>query len=153
VPVYLEADAYLSASSPRLEEALRRESRGFRGRGLNGGLTLVRGNPAIPNSCRGHRGLDETRQFALNLRLVVATEPGGRPKAKQPCGIGFDHAWSDDRLRHTEATLMLAEYGSISIVSSFLGHTDLKTTAVYARVPADASEAAAEALEGVIDSL
>ncbi len=60
---------------------------------------------------------------------------------------------SPHRLRHTAATLMLNEVGSISTVSTFLGHTDLKTTSVYARVLNDTSEAAAAALSDVVDNL
>ena len=60
---------------------------------------------------------------------------------------------SPHRLRHTAATLMLNEVGSISTVSTFLGHTDLKTTSVYARVLNDTSEAAAAALSEVVDNL
>ena len=39
-------------------------------------------------------------------------------------------ACSPHRLRHTAATLMLNETGSIATVSSFLGHTELRTTSV-----------------------
>jgi integrase len=60
---------------------------------------------------------------------------------------------SPHRLRHTAATLMLNEVGSISTVSTFLGHTDLKTTSVYARVLNDTSEAAAAALSDLVDNL
>jgi integrase len=60
---------------------------------------------------------------------------------------------SPHRLRHTAATLMLNEVGSISTVSSFLGHTETRTTAVYARVIDETSEQAAEALGNVVDRL
>ena len=60
---------------------------------------------------------------------------------------------SPHRLRHTAATLMLNEVGSISTVSSFLGHTETRTTSVYARVLDETSEAATEALGNVVDRL
>jgi len=48
---------------------------------------------------------------------------------------------------------MLNRVGSITTVSTFLGHTDLKTTSVYAKVLDDTSEAAAAALGDVVDDL
>jgi integrase len=60
---------------------------------------------------------------------------------------------SPHRLRHTAATLMLNRVGSITTVSTFLGHTDLKTTSVYARVLDDTSETASAALGEVVDEL
>ena len=52
---------------------------------------------------------------------------------------------SAHRLRHTAATLMLNRIGSIEQVSSFLGHADIQTTAVYARItPYTRSQAASE---------
>lgn len=60
---------------------------------------------------------------------------------------------SPHRLRHTAATLMLNETGSIATVSSFLGHTELRTTSVYARVLASTSDDAAAALGEVVDRL
>ena len=60
---------------------------------------------------------------------------------------------SPHRLRHTAATLMLNEVGSISTVSSFLGHTETRTTSIYARVLDETSEAATEALGSAVDRL
>jgi integrase len=60
---------------------------------------------------------------------------------------------SPHRLRHTAATLMLNRVGSITTVSTFLGHSDLKTTSVYARVLDDTSESASAALGDVVDGL
>ena len=60
---------------------------------------------------------------------------------------------SPHRLRHTAATLMLNRVGSITTVSTFLGHSDLKTTSVYARVLDDTSESASAALGDVVDDL
>jgi integrase len=60
---------------------------------------------------------------------------------------------SPHRLRHTAATLMLNETGSIAIVSSFLGHTELRTTSVYARVLSSTSDDAAAALGDAVDRL
>jgi integrase len=62
-------------------------------------------------------------------------------------------ACSPHRLRHTAATLMLNETGSIATVSSFLGHTELRTTSVYARVLSSTSDDAAAALGEVVDRL
>jgi site-specific recombinase XerD len=41
---------------------------------------------------------------------------------------------SPHRLRHTSATLMLNRGVAIEAVGKVLGHTDIKTTGVYARV-------------------
>jgi integrase len=48
---------------------------------------------------------------------------------------------------------MLNRAGSITTVSTFLGHTDLKTTGVYARVLEDTTKSAAVALGDVVDEL
>jgi integrase len=60
---------------------------------------------------------------------------------------------SPHRLRHTAATMMLNETGSIATVSSFLGHTELRTTSVYARVLTSTSDDAAAALGEAVDRL
>ena len=58
---------------------------------------------------------------------------------------------SSHRLRHTAATLMLNRVGSIEQVSSFLGHADIQTTAVYARITPSTRSNAANDLGELLD--
>jgi integrase len=57
------------------------------------------------------------------------------------------------RLRHTAATMMLNHDVAITTVGSVLGHSDIRTTSVYARVLDDTRRSALEALGSVIDEL
>jgi site-specific recombinase XerD len=58
---------------------------------------------------------------------------------------------SPHRLRHTAATTMLNKVGSLEEVSSLLGHADIKTTSIYARITPDTRHTAAKALGSVFD--
>ena len=58
---------------------------------------------------------------------------------------------SPHRLRHTAATTMLNKVGSLEEVSALLGHADIKTTSIYARITPDTRHAAAKALGAVFD--
>lgn len=58
---------------------------------------------------------------------------------------------SPHRLRHTAATTMLNKVGSLEEVSALLGHADIKTTSIYARITPDTRHAAAKALGSVFD--
>jgi integrase len=58
---------------------------------------------------------------------------------------------SPHRLRHTSATLMLNGGVSIEAVGKVLGHTDIKTTGVYARVLDETGSAALETLANDLD--
>jgi site-specific recombinase XerD len=55
------------------------------------------------------------------------------------------------RLRHTSATLMFNGGVSIEAVGKVLGHTDIKTTSVYARVLDETGSAALETLATDLD--
>jgi site-specific recombinase XerD len=46
---------------------------------------------------------------------------------------------------------MLNKVGSLEEVSSLLGHADIKTTSIYARITPDTRHAAAQALGAVFD--
>jgi integrase len=58
---------------------------------------------------------------------------------------------SPHRLRHTSATLMLNHGVSIEAVGKVLGHTDMKTTGIYARVLDSTGTEALEILAGELD--
>ncbi len=58
---------------------------------------------------------------------------------------------SPHRLLHTAATTMVNKVGSLEEVSSLLGHADIKTTSIYARITPDTRHAAAKALGSVFD--
>lgn len=57
------------------------------------------------------------------------------------------------RLRHTATTMMLNHDVAITTVGSVLGHSDIRTTSIYARVLDDTRRSALETLGGVIDEL
>lgn len=57
------------------------------------------------------------------------------------------------RLRHTAATMMLNHDVAITTVGSVLGHSDIRTTSVYARVLDDTRRSALETLGDAIDEL
>ena len=60
---------------------------------------------------------------------------------------------SPHRLRHTAATLMLNQSVPLSTIGAVLGHTDARTTLIYARVTKDTKTAALSTLGGFLDSL
>ncbi len=57
------------------------------------------------------------------------------------------------RLRHTAATVMLNHDVAITTVGSVLGHSDIRTTAIYARVLDDTRRSALEVLGDAIDEI
>jgi len=133
----------------------------------SGGMVLVRVQPKTDASVRMVRASgslldrlrsERARSGGSESSLVV--EMNGRPVdpdvltrwlARETAPLGI--RCSPHRLRHTAATLMLNEVGSIATVSNFLGHSDIKMTSVYARVLAETTDAAAEALGAVVDGL
>jgi integrase len=60
---------------------------------------------------------------------------------------------SPHRLRHTAATLMLNQSVPLSTIGAVLGHTDARTTLIYARVTRDTKSAALITLGEYLDSL
>ncbi|MFI5035451.1 MAG: tyrosine-type recombinase/integrase [Acidimicrobiales bacterium] len=60
---------------------------------------------------------------------------------------------SPHRLRHTAATLMLNQSVPLSTIGAVLGHTDARTTLIYARVTKDTKSAALITLGSYLDSL
>ena len=60
---------------------------------------------------------------------------------------------SPHRLRHTAATLMLNQSIPLSTIGAVLGHTDARTTLIYARVTRDTKTAAISALGEFLDAL
>jgi site-specific recombinase XerD len=53
--------------------------------------------------------------------------------------------------RHTNATLLLSKGVSIEVVSKILGHFDIKTTQIYAKVIDKSIEDAVNKLNGLTD--
>ncbi|KAA6321750.1 Tyrosine recombinase XerD, partial [termite gut metagenome] len=53
--------------------------------------------------------------------------------------------------RHTNATLLLSKGVSIEVVSKILGHSDIKTTQIYAKVIDKSIEDAVNKLNGLTD--
>jgi integrase len=90
--------------------------------------------------------------------FVVAL-PGGRPidpdnfttwlsKIGKSIGVHV----SPHRLRHTAATLMLNEAVPLTTIGAVLGHTDSRTTLIYARVTKDTKNAAIGILGDLLSS-
>jgi integrase len=59
---------------------------------------------------------------------------------------------SPHRLRHTAATLMLNHIGPLEHVASFLGHNDIKTTSIYAKIVPSTREESTRALGALLDA-
>jgi integrase len=59
---------------------------------------------------------------------------------------------SPHRLRHTAATTMLNRVGPLEQVASFLGHSDIRTTSIYARITPDTRQEATRALGRILDN-
>jgi integrase/recombinase XerD len=53
------------------------------------------------------------------------------------------------RTRHDYAMHWLADGGSLAVLSEILGHADLKTTAIYAKVTEGLVRAEAKRIEGL----
>jgi integrase len=59
---------------------------------------------------------------------------------------------SPHRLRHTAATLMLNHVGPLEHVASFLGHSDIRTTSIYAKIVPATREESTRALGALLDA-
>jgi integrase len=117
-------------------------------------VRMVRASGSLLERLRAERASEGTPSDTTVVQMrgkPVDPDVLTRWLARETAPLGI--RCSPHRLRHTAATLMLNEVGSIATVSSFLGHSDLKMTSVYARVLAETTDAAAEALGAVVDGL
>jgi len=64
---------------------------------------------------------------------------------------GIDRRVSFHASRHTAATLLLSLEVPIETVSKILGHADIKTTQIYAKVIDKSKRAAMDKLDGLTD--
>lgn len=90
----------------------------------------------------------------------IVCAPGGKPfdpdatsSWLRELGSSVDVRVTPHRLRHTAATMMLNHDVAITTVGSVLGHSDIRTTAIYARVLDDTRSSALRTLGEVVDDL
>jgi integrase len=80
-------------------------------------------------------------------------EPDGMTAWLRRLGQEVGVVCTPHRLRHTAATLMLREDVALPTVGAILGHTDVRTTSVYARVLDASTTEAIAALGGAIGAI
>ena len=80
-------------------------------------------------------------------------DPSNYTKWLSKLGRSIGVRVSPHRLRHTAATLMLNQSIPLSTIGAVLGHTDARTTLVYARVTRDSKSAAINVLGEFLDAL
>jgi len=80
-------------------------------------------------------------------------EPDGMTAWLRRLGREVGVVCTPHRLRHTAATLMLRQDVALPTVGAILGHTDVRTTSVYARVLDASTTEALAALGGAIGGI
>lgn len=89
--------------------------------------------------------------FVVTLDSGSPVDPDGVSHWLNRVGSTVGVCVTPHRLRHSAATLMLNAGVPIEAVGKVLGHTDVRTTGVYARVLDRSGSAALEALADVLD--
>ena len=89
------------------------------------------------------------RRDSDNLVFEVLTDPSwiNRPLKKWIAAAGITKHITFHCARHTNATLLLANGTDIYTVSKMLGHTNVRTTQIYAKVIDEKKEQAANAIK------
>ncbi len=100
---------------------------------------------------REHERLGYTTPFIITMEGTGPVDPDATTRWLTTVGASIGVAVTPHRLRHTAATLMLNHGVSLEAVGKVLGHGDLKTTAVYARVLDSSSDRAVGALAAIFD--
>ena len=98
-------------------------------------------------------GAPEKGNFVISLNDGFPVDPDAFSHWLTAIGRSIGVVVSPHRLRHTSATLMLNGGVSIEAVGKVLGHTDSKTTSVYARVLDETSSAALQKLAIDLDGI
>lgn len=91
-------------------------------------------------------------RFVVTLDDGLPVDPDALSHWVKSVGRRIGIVVTPHRLRHTSATLMLNRGVSMEAVGKVLGHTDIKTTGVYARVLDETGTAALETLASDLDS-
>ncbi len=89
--------------------------------------------------------------FLITLDGKGPTDPDAMSRWLGGIGKSLNIHVTPHRLRHSAATLMLNHGVPLEAVGRVLGHGDLKTTAVYARVLDSSSDRAVDVLAQVLD--
>jgi integrase len=99
---------------------------------------------------RGARTLPD--DFIISLGGGRPVDPDAMSRWLSRCGRDVGLRVSPHRLRHTAATLMLNSGTSIETVGRVLGHSEVRTTSIYARVLDSSTDDALESLAGVLSN-
>jgi len=97
---------------------------------------------------RAHRGADE--DYVISLGDGRPADPDALTRWLDELGRGVGIKVTPHRLRHTAATLMLNQGVPIESVSKVLGHSEIRTTGIYARVLDRSADAAIDALASIV---
>ena len=98
------------------------------------------------------KGLDSPREddFVVSLNRGLPVDPDGMTRWLSALGAAIGVKVSPHRLRHTSATLMLNAGIPLETVGKVLGHGDLRTTSMYARVLDETSFIALDSLATIL---
>jgi integrase len=86
------------------------------------------------------------QDLLVTLREGVPVDPDAMTSWLRTIGLSIGVVCTPHRLRHTSATMMLNHNVAITTVGAVLGHSDIRTTGVYARVLDDTKSGAIETL-------
>lgn len=93
----------------------------------------------------------EPQDFVVTVQGGHPADPDAMSHWLRSVGESVNVAVTPHRLRHTSATLMLNAGVPIEAVGKVLGHPDIRTTGVYAKVLDRTGAAALETLASVLD--
>lgn len=97
-------------------------------------------------------GSDATSAFVVSLDGQRPVDPDALTRWLKSIGDSVGVTVSPHRLRHTAATLRLNEGVPLASVGKVLGHSDIRTTSVYARVLDRSADTALRALSDLLES-
>lgn len=95
---------------------------------------------------RSESSVSSDDELVVRSRLGGPVEPDGMTAWLRRVGELEGVVCTPHRLRHTAATMMLRHDVALPTVGAVLGHTDVRTTSVYARVMDTSKEEALKAL-------
>jgi integrase len=109
---------------------------------------------AMLKDLRGHQlTRSGPRDYVVAQLDGSPIDPSNFTKWLAAVGKSINVHVSPHRLRHTAATLMLNQAVPLTTIGSVLGHTDARTTLIYARVTGDTRSAALSGLGQLLDTL
>jgi len=93
------------------------------------------------------------QDLLVSLHGGAPVDPDAMTSWLRELGRSIGIVCTPHRLRHTSATMMLNHNVAITTVGAVLGHTDIRTTGVYARVLDDTKSGAIEVLGDVLGKI